>query len=108
MHPIAGAIFVLYGGQRAARVSESARRAGLHLHCQSAAGSRGWPQFTTYRPGPAAGSRVLSFSGPGRQPYSGAVSRQPHVPQVPSVWSPGPGSTAGEPSDTRGPAGVGY
>jgi hypothetical protein len=82
MHPIAGAVLALYGGQRAARDSESARRAGPHLHRQSAAGSRGWPLFTTFRPGPAAGSRVLPTSGPGRLPYSGADSRQLHVPQV--------------------------
>ena len=108
MHPFAGAVFVLYGGQRAAWASESARRAGPRLHCQPAVGNRGWPQFLTFRPGPAAGPRVLPTSGPGRSLYSGADSRQPPVPQVQSVWPSGLGSPAGAPQDTRSPAGVGY
>jgi hypothetical protein len=85
---IAGGVFALYGGRRAAGDSESVvqrpagrrgfrvgHRAGHHPHGLLAVSYRGWPQFTTYRPGPAGRATSSTHLGPGAVhcPIAGAV-----------------------------------
>ena len=123
MHPIAGAVYALYGGQWAAADSESGPGAGAPIPLSRTArrpagrsrlrvGRPGQgPDTTVSRRAGLVASRGLhdlarargrvatqTFNGPG--PIACQWGRPPPdpMPQVPSVWAAGAGS----------PAGVGY
>ena len=107
-HPIAGATFALYGGQRAARVSESARRAGLYP--------------TVSRKPPAAAGHSSPCTGPGPRPGResfpsraravnrtvGPLAASPTCRRCRQPGRRGPAARPESRQDTRGPAGVGY
>ena len=76
MHPIAGAVYALHGGQRAAADSESGARVGAPTPL-SAGGRSPWPAAaTTSRSGPAAGRDSDSQPARAVRQSVGAVCRR--------------------------------